>query len=57
MRYDVKYKLTQYLDYFYNTDELVRNNNLLFRYSQVLTNIGHVEALGIVFVDRQVSKN
>ena len=55
-RYNIECKLTRCLDYFYDNDELTRNSNLLLRHSQVLANIGYVEAPGIVFVDGQVSK-
>ena len=33
VRYNIKCKLTHYLDYFRNEDNLVRNSNLLFKYS------------------------
>ena len=54
-RYNIKCKLTHCLDYFYDDNELAHNTNLLLKYSQVLANIGYIEAAGIVFIDRHVS--
>ena len=56
IRYNIKYKLTHCLNYFYNKDELTRNSNLLLKHSQVLANIGYVKVPGIVFIDQYISK-
>ena len=54
-RYNIQCKLIYCLNFFYNDDKLVRNNNLLLYNSQVLANISYIEAPGITFVDRFVS--
>ena len=48
--------MTHCFDYFCDDDELAYNTNLLIKHSQVLANIGYVEATGIVFVDRYISQ-
>ena len=56
MRYNIPYRLTLYLDYFYDDDELAQNSNLLLKHIQVISNIGYVEAPGINFIDRVISQ-
>jgi len=55
MRYNIPCRLTPCLDYFYDNEELAWNSNLLLKHTQVISNIGYVEAPGINFVDRVLS--